>query len=93
MIITNKETTDSFKPVEINIIIEDIDEAQVWFSLFDNQAIKEIIGYGNSVALRTGLSEYYSWDECKRVEADFIKVFYETYKTELLELIDADKLG
>ena len=66
---------------------------QVWYSLFDNHVIKEIIGYGNSVELRSGLSEYYSWDEHKRVEADFIKVFYETYKAELLELIDTDKVG
>jgi hypothetical protein len=93
MIITSKEKTNSFKPVEINIIIENIEEAQVWYSLFDNPVIKEIIGYGNSVDLRTGLTEYYSWDEHKKVEADFIKVFYETYRTVLSGLIDSELVG
>ena len=93
MIITNKEAKNTFKPIEINIIIEDIDEAQIWYSIFDNSALKRVLGFSNCVGLRTGLTVYYSWDAQKQVDADLIKAFYDTYKEELLELIDSELVG
>jgi hypothetical protein len=93
MIITNKEAKNTFKQIEINIIIEDIDEARVWYSLFDNSVLKQVLGFGNCVELRTGLTDYYSWDAQKQVDADLIKAFYDTYKEEILELIDSELLG
>ena len=93
MIITNKGLIDGFTPIEISVIIENKEEAARWYSIFDLVAIKEVLGYGNAVDIRTGLSEYFTWDMNQQVEDDFINAVYNIYKDQLIELINNDKLG
>ena len=93
MIIKSDKQLPTFTPINITVTIENIDEARLWYSIFDNEAIKSAIGYGNSVDLRCSLTEFYSYDVEKEIEEYLIKAFYDRYKEGLLELIDTDKVG
>ena len=62
-------TDNEFKPVELTIVLETQEEAELYYALFDNEHICEAFGYSNSLTLRHNVAEYYDWEVKEGLEA------------------------
>ena len=68
-----KLTDNEYKPVEITIVLETQEEAELYYALFDNEHIIEAFGYDNSLTLRHKVAEYFDWEAKEELEARLVE--------------------